>query len=572
MADSNIQRQIESSVQEATGYKEQDTGSPVSILGWISSQGGTLPPWYSKARDAALSKIWRGNNHLATAIYNTQAKLVGIPPRVVARDPSNSDHVQQAEELTYILQVTPDFGKSWVYSYSKFVLDYLTSDNGAFFEVIGFGEPDGPIVGMPISIRHLDSYRCTRTGNAEFPVLYRGEDGKQYKLHNTRVIYMSQMPSPKAEMHGIGFCSVSRCVEIARTLEDMVRYKQEKLGSRPANQILVGKGITAEQIFTAIARQQEEADNQGLLRYARTVAIGSDNEHIGLEKIDLNELGPFDETDSTNLSMYAIASAMGMDADEIWPTLGSGGSKVDSNIRRMRSRGRLPAQLTSELATQFTYKYLPPHLEMVFDFHDDEEDQQRAVIRDIRGRNRERDLTTGSIHIRTARLRMLTDGDVDRTVFNEMELTDGRLPDGTPISILFVDPDPVYERLLRFMESPLSILDNILGDDDLIDDTRVNQVLSGIQKQRSVVLSELARSGSARLKERIRSAFWALDWLEERYVFASGRGVPSVPIASRNLRIDTRIQPEETSPDPGTFSPAEQAEGDFSENVEVVGG
>lgn len=566
---SEIRETIERSVQDATGYEEPTADLGSNIFSWSTRHGETLPTWWSRARDSKLAAIWRTNNHLATAVYNTQSKLVGIPPRVVAKDPSNSDHVKQAEEMTYALQVTPDFGRSWVYSYSKFIEDFLTQDNGAFFEVIGGGDPNGPIVGMPYTVRHLDSYRCTRTGNSTYPVLYEAADNRRYKMHYTRVIYMSQMPSSKASMNGVGFCAVSRCIEVARTLSDMVLYKQERLGSRPANQILVGKGVTAEQIFTAFIRQQEEADNQGLMRFSKTVAIGSENERIGIEKIELNDLGPFDEIESTNLSMYLIASAMGMDADEIWPVLGGGGNKSDSNLRRMRSRGRLPAQVTSEIATQFTFKFLPPHLEMVFDFNDDEEDQQRAVIRDIRGRNRERDLTTGSIHIRTARLRMLRDGDVDRTVFNEMELVDGRLPDGTPVSILFASTDPVYVRLLDFMEKPLSVLENIVGEDGSVDDSRVNEVIIGIQNQRANVLSEWSASNSARLKDKINSAYWALDWLEERYVFAAGRGLPAVPMASRNLRVDTRVQPEEKSPGEGDTSPAEQIEGDFSENVDV---
>lgn len=557
----NRKRNIEDIVRQSDELKSdgEDTASGLSVMSWLVQTGELLPPWWSKARDKRLSNIWMDNNHLSLAIYNTQAKLVGIPFKVVPYDYSNQDHVQEAVEVQYALEVTAQFGRGWSEAYSRFILDLLTTDNGAFMEIIGRGRPDGPIIGKPLTVRHIDSLRCDRTGDNEYPIIYNGNDGKMYKMHWTRVLFTSQMPSARQEMFGVGFCGVSRCIDVATTLVDMVRYKQERLGSRPMNQILVGKGMTAHTIMDAIARVEDGLSSRGFSRYAKTVALGSENPDIDLTRVDLSHKDPFDEEVNTNLGMFAIAAALGMDADEIWPTSGrsGGGSSGDANLRRIRSRGRLPQQLTANISTQFDFKFLPPYLHMVFDFRDDEQDQQEAVIKDIRGRNRERDLGTGSINVRGARIQMLTDSDIAQATFDQMELSDGRLPDGTSVSALFFDSDPVFVKFLRFMQHPLQIVNNTRGSEtdpftgekvSATDDSKVDDIVGNIQAQREVVLTELMATSSSRTKNKLQACFFALDWLEEQYNMVAGRVLPQVPMQRRSSRTDIRVVPEELSP------------------------
>lgn len=554
---------VEQSLALAVGNDEskKPIEAGTNFLSWVVRTGDLVPPWWSMARDRKLSTIWKESNHLAIAVYNTQAKIVGIAPRIIPRDTSITEHLEQAEELSKNLLTSAGFGRGWEVEYSKFVEALITQDNGAFMEIIGDGDPIGPIVGSPLAVRHLDSSRCTRTGHPIYPVIYTDDDGKRYMLHRTRIIYMSQMPSSIKEMKGVGFCAVSRSVEIAQTLVDIIRYKQERLGSRPHNQLLIGKGITGKQLMLALRQTEDELSNRGFTRYSRTVAVGSENTEIGIDKIDLNHMDPFDEETSMNLGMFAISSAFGMDAEELWPVGGKSSGKQEANMKRMRSRGRLPAQITSELISQFNYKVLPQHLALVFDFRDDEEDMQQANIRDIRARNRERDLSTGAINVRGARTRMLESGDIDRMTFEQMELNDGRLTDGTNIGILFFHSDPVYQRLLNFMDSPLQIVKNIFKVDEfgssVVDDVKLDEALVKIQAQREEVLSVMSHTSSRRQGDKVKQCYHALDWLEQQYNFAAGKILPPVPMQQRRQRTDIRVVPEEVSPAVGEQSPAQ---------------
>lgn len=530
---------IDESFALSTGETNNDPdSSPISeILSQVVRTGDLLPPWWSRARDNRLAQTWKRNNHIALAVYNAQAKLVGIPFRIEARDPSNPKHAVEAEMITSLINFTSGFGEGWIVTFGRFVEDLLTQDNGAFMEIIGDGSADGPILGRPVSLRHLDASRCQRTSSIDYPVIYTDDDGVRWKLHRSRVITMSQMTSPKREMNGVGFCAVSRAVEIGQTLYDMVRYKQQRLGSRPASQILVGKGLTGKQIMQALRAINFQLDDEFLSHYAKTMAIGSEDTDIDLKKIDLNHMEPFKEETNTNLGMLAISAAFGMDVDEIWPIAGtSSGSQGDSNLRRMRSRGRLPAQLTQDVANQMDFKFLPPYLKWVFDFKDDMEDQQQALIKDIRARNRERDLGDGTLNIRATRQRMVQEGDMDRRAFEEVELSDGRLPDGKTLGILFFSSDPVYQRWLNFHPNPL-----------IINDNPPEEMISDIQKQREGLLREWANTTSKAKEVKLNNAYFALDWLEQQYAIAGGFVLPNVPVQARRMRTDIRV---DTAPDP----------------------
>jgi len=566
MSINDVERIVSEATVLATGETRADGGGfGADFVGWMVKTGDLVPPWWSRSRDNRLTQVWKESNHLSLAVYNTQAKIVGIPPRIVPRDPSVTKHIEDAQTLEQRLFLSAEFGRGWDVMYSKFVECLITQDNGAFLEIIGDGDPAGPIIGAPISFRHLDSARCTRTADPIYPVIFMDDAGHRFKLHWTRVIYSSQMPSAIKTMNGVGFCAVSRSVEIAQTLNDIVRYKQERLGSRPHNQIIVGKGITGQQIMLALRQVEEDLSNRGFARYGKTVAIGSENPAIDLKKIDLNHMEPFDEEISMNLGMFAISAAFGMDAEEIWPVSGQSSGKAEANIRRMRSRGRLPAQITNEIAAQINFKVIPRHLMMEFDFRDDEEDMQRANIKDIRGRNRERDLGTGAVNIRAARLKMITDGDLTRETFSSMELGDGRLPNGKSIGVLFFSNDPVHSRLLKFLDNPLAIVDNIFDMDEenkmsYVNDVKLDTVLSQIQRQRQIVAEEWQNTSSSSKESRIEECFNALEWLEDQYNFAAGKLLPPVPFQARRQRTDIRVVPAEASPPVGEQSPAQAAQ------------
>lgn len=871
MPEARIQTAIDDSVNLAVGKNDFDDVVGIPIIPMMARMGEVMPQWWSFARDVYLRRFWKKGDHISTIMYTAQNILVNIPMYVSAKDPSITSHVEQAETLTKILMEVSEFGESFYTAKAKFVEDYLSQDNGAFMEVIGSGEPDGPIVGIPLSVRHLDSRYCWRTRSKDYPVVYHDplDGGKAYKLHRTRVIYMSQMASPDAEMRGVGFClhgdssvrmadgstkrirdlvksrstekvlsvdrngklcarsitnwyendrsdraminirgsksklikgrqetnswvtedhpiltpsgwveagnlrtgdkiissvpepnkeqrefligtllgdahcqqgydrarfsfghsikqeewfdikarilkndfgfskryydaklngkvfpqisaetrsnaslnlyrrafypdgvktvpidmvwdnatplmfaawymddgsmaqdegkspraflhmssrsredvhnlcwmmhdfgyecspvsargedgkfdialnvngskkffsdiapyipgsmrykipdnleefdpqlwdlgkadvlvdtievsrrynknysrpkkvycidvedthnfitanivvhncAVSRAIQSSQHLYDIYVHKQEKLGSRPVSKILVGSGFRGSHIMQAVKVANEAMNNMNLTRYSRVIGIGSDDVNASLDAIDLNDFDPFDEETSVTMAMYILSAAFGIPVQEVWPASASRSGR-SGDIQESRQRGKLPAEFHDTLNLQLSQKYLPAHLEMRADWTDDYEDERRAVNRDIRARNRERDIGDGSITVRLAREQMVEDSEITRDQFRMMELGDGRLENGNEIGTLFYERADPYSSLLDLgVEQPTAIR---LNDRE--------EMLDACEQALASTLAELAGATSQRSRRKLTECQYALEWLKNKY-------------------------------------------------------
>lgn len=482
---------IDQSVQRSS-FSNDGTG--VSVLLLLGRASDLISPWWSRQRDSELRSFWKKVDPLSGAIYTLITKMITVPVTVIARDLSIRKHVEIAQQYTDILRHGAQFGKGWRTFFSKFLEDYIGQDNGAFAEIIGFGDKEGPIEGGAISIAHLDAARCQRTSNPEYPVIYYDSDGKPHRLHYTRVVYESQMPSSNENMHDVGFCAVSRAINAAQNLLDISVYKQEKLGSRPKRQFILTKGgLDPEDIQNAIAMADTAMNAQGLSRFSKSIAIGDRNlPDAGMEQIDLSSVPDgFDERESTVLGMAIIALALGVDARELFPSVEPGATKADAIIMHMKQRGKGPGQIIDMAETFLDQKFLPPFLKAVFDYQDDAQDRQAAEIHSTRAQSRERNLKNGSTTIRVEREIMTNLGEISREQFEELELSDGRLPDGVSVKVLFHTNDPEISQML--------------GTDEDAD----------FSERKIAIMETISRSNDSRIIKKARRALAAIEAVEK---------------------------------------------------------
>jgi hypothetical protein len=473
--------------------KSDQLGAGFHIFTMLSRAGAIIPPWWSDARDAGLRKFVRDSDALSGAMFAIQTKLTTIPLRIVPRDMSIKSHQAIAEFYQELIMSGANFGGGWIQFYSQWLEDYYGQDNGAFAEIIGDGPKDEEIQGPVISIAHLDSARCTRTGNAIYPVLYRDRNGKIYKLHYTRVMFESQQPSPASEMNKVGYCAVSRCINAAQNLIDLAIYKQEKMGSRPMRSLLVTKGgIDPEDVVSAMTVANGAMNLQGLSRFAKSVVIGNRSiPDADLKLIDLASVyDGFDEETATVLGMALIALGFGTDARELFPVNVTGSTKADAIISHMKERGKAPGH-TLQLTEQLLNKYvLPSILRASFDYQDDAEDRQVADIEAVRAQSRQRDIQTGVIDVRTSREKMLKNGEITHEQFVQLELNDGRLEDGVSVEVLFHN-----KKDSEFV--------SMLGGSESDEDKRI-AIMEIISTSRDVARIEKARQALAAVDDKIK--------------------------------------------------------------------
>ncbi|HUT42556.1 MAG TPA: hypothetical protein VM011_14590 [Gammaproteobacteria bacterium] len=500
-------------VQAAT---REDYVAGAGLLFWLAQSGQIIPPWWSKERDRQLRNFSKNSDHFSGATWMIATKLAAVPHRVEPRDNSVKAHVRQADYFNMLLAEGIQFGGGWAEFWHLWFADLWTQDNGAFGEVIGEGDPLGPIRGPVVGLAHLDSFRCTRTSNVEFPVVYQDTDGKRYRFHHTRVIFSSQQPSPASEMNSVGLCWLSRAVNSVQNLIDIAVYKQEKLGSRPLRGILKGKGIKASTLMQAIHIAEESMDNQGQSRFAKMALVASTDPNFDLDILDLASMPDgFDEDSATRLGMLVIALAGGFPPRWIWPATVVGATRADAMYQHIAGAGGGAAWHLNMMRTllagpergdrHMTGKVLPPHLKIVFDYQDDEQDERQANIRKVRADTREKNLNTGVVNVRTARERALADGDLTRAQFDELELEDGRLDNGDDVLTLFATTDEFFVEMLDLgVDEPLlpdlnDAIEMLLEIDVAALDCQ--DVLVSASRARERIQAKQALSALAKLKQ-----------------------------------------------------------------------
>lgn len=505
-----------------------DEGYGAEVFSWLTKAGEIISPWWSKRRDADLRRFWMGCDHLAGAFYSMQARMTGIPIKVEPRDRDIRKHAEQARIFQTILDNFTESrsdrtSSGWVHGFGMLLLDLLTQDNGAILAVEGPGRPDGPLTGRPTKLIHLDSFRCTRTRNPKFPVVYQDYDGGYYKLHRARVIALSSLASPSVSMHGVGFCAESRCINNAQVLIDMLTYKQEKMGSRPARQMIVGRrGVTAEDIGRAFYSAEQSMDAQSLTRYAKTVVIAprtrSASSEIDIQLQDLASVPDgFDESSSTMLAMFVVALSLGIPARWLWPATSVGATKADALLQHTVGLTLGPATILRMLKQALETKFLPPYLMIHADYQDDEQDRAMAEIRKTRSEQRKTDLESGVITQRVAREQALIAGDITESQFRHMELIDGRLDNGDDVLSLFYSKDPYMQKLLDVgVNEPLA-----MGMHDPLD------VLLNIEAAALEAERHIAQAPNEPRREDARTASAALAKLKELYEGMAGQQIQS---------------------------------------------
>lgn len=496
----------------------------------LAHDGALISPWWSRARDVDLRALARKVDYLSGAVYALESFMTTIPFHIEPKDKSIRAHAGMAAQFQEMLENGSEFGDGWEAFYSKSIEDLLTQDNGWFFEIIGAGDPLGPIVGMPLGIKHMDARRCQRTGNPEFPIIYQSRDGSIHRLHFTRVGMTSQMPSPDADMNGVGFCAISRVVNVAINLYDILIFKQERLGSRPARNLLITQGgLDPETLQTAFTVSEEIMDSQNLSRYSKSVVVGEAAlPEADIKSIDLTSLPDgFDEETAVTLGMATIALGFGVDARELFPAMSVGATKADALISHVKSRGKAKGQILELTMRIFGQKVLPPTLKMVFDFQDDIQDKAVADIRKIRSETHTANLESGVVDVRVARERMLSDGDLTREQFIQLELEEGRMEDGTDLLVLF--NSKLHRDILNLgIPNPLNV-----------DDNDAEAVLELINDRRVELIEDLSVEGMSGVRKRIIEALAALKRLEAEY-----EGEEDQEIAEPLLQSENGDEPE----------------------------
>jgi hypothetical protein len=194
--------------------------------------------------------------------------------------------------------------------------------------------------------------------------------------------------------------------------------------------------------------------------------------------------------------MFAIALAAGIPPRDLWPASTTGATRADAETQHVSGSAGYQAILDlfafliggSPFGSRQNLrgKFLPRSLKLVFDF-----------------------IADGVVNIRVAREQAFSDGDLTQGQFEELELSDGRLADGTSVLNLFLTTDPGMQRLLSISTpNPLDVDANRENTPFILEQIKDALLLANMQA---------LNAPTSRLKQQAKQAARALTELERIY-------------------------------------------------------
>lgn len=337
--------------------------------------------WGYVGRDANLRQLWRlqGAEPIQAAITAIIQKVgstgwyIEGPRRVAGR--------------VHGMLHNADFGGGWESFLSKIIIDYLTQDNGCFVEILGEGPKNTMLEGAVLGIAQLDSGRCLRSGDPNYPVIYTDQNGRRHWLHWSRVWFQSDLPAPEEVKLGRGFCALSRCIATAQASIAWSEMRSELIDDFPAAGMILFKGINKGQFEDQMKAYEADRAAKEQRFYRGIINLFQPNAQLGLEANPVNFRSVwegFSERELYDIIIDLVAMAFGIDRQEIAPLATSAlGSGAQSTVLNQKSRGKGVGNLLSVIE-RFINRILPQSVSFRFDYADDEQDMRQAEIRQMK--------------------------------------------------------------------------------------------------------------------------------------------------------------------------------------------
>lgn len=431
------------SVQWTASGEAPLASSPLLLDGFllrIFSDIPELPQWWSRQRDAFLRTRLQSNSLISGIVYGEATRIRNMP-YVLTHEDDNQEELSKWQNL---LQLA-NFGRGFPVFASKIATDYLTQDNGCFFEILGAGEiklvnetfyrrviengiqrevpytttflAKGERTGQATGIAYLDAGQCWRTMNPEYPVIYTNPyTGQLVVLHWTRVSYDSQFPQGYELARDVGLCALSRAYETMRQVKAINTYYYEKVTGQSAEIIYANQPVS--KLDSAVQAAMFQSDNAGFSVFKNTMLLAPKSGGVGAQDLKFDKIGLRDQPDGfsyreqMDIAVNILAQAFGVDVREIWAAAQTGATKADAEVQDIKTTGKGRADILSMLENAINWRVLPPEITFKFDEVDDLSDKRKVEIKQIRVNTRATQIQSGELNLEEAREMAAEDGDI----------------------------------------------------------------------------------------------------------------------------------------------------------------
>ena len=433
---------------QGTTYPEPTYGGALLQLAipWLPAAPAytDLPIYWTWRRDVVLSASLHKEDMWAGAVSKVATKFAAHGFTI--KD-SKDSKLRVAASQKLLKQA--DGGQGWITFAEKVIQDLATTDNGIFIRLRhaddkavklkaadkNFVEVIESSSGAKITdLYHMDSLRCMRTGNLAYPVRYQPPLGPPQLLRWDQVLMYADMPSPRAELYGVGFCAASRCYKTISTIAGLRQLLHEFVTGGGANKLAFIQGISEPTLRNLINAGLTENQAKGFVYYLSAIlgAIPGDVP-IEIKELILKSLPQgFDPKQILDDAYVVYANNLGVPVQDIQPLSGQGlgtGTQTVILDEAARGEGMLPAFLKWWEQT-FSDRVLPATTELSFDDeHDLRDQEQRAKVAKLRADERAARIQSGEISPAMARQLAADAGDLPQELLAADATPGGQISD-----------------------------------------------------------------------------------------------------------------------------------------------
>lgn len=322
----------------------------------------------TRKRDKWLSEIWMKEPHLAGVLNG--ATLIDANRGWTLTGGRN-----QVNRYLDVLHSLED-GKGYNYFQRRMALAFRTCDIGAIAE-IGRDGKNGPMR----TLWTVDPTQCRKTGSLPMSLKYKPVKGKEQSWRDADYMNMVSMPSIREDMKGVGFCGVSRAIELTKIAIGLTKYDQEKLRAAAPEGLLLLRGITQDQWDKAMQDRAAKM-TQKEREYFGSIFVFASVYEIAAQMLTLAQLPEsFNRQVFTEMLMYSYALVFGYSPDEFWPVnFGALGRGEESGIQHRKATAKGGADYVKGFQENFQ-KELPDTLLFEFDERDVTGETEDALLR-----------------------------------------------------------------------------------------------------------------------------------------------------------------------------------------------
>jgi len=255
---------------------------------------------------------------------------------------------------------------------------YYTADLGCVVE-LGRDGQGGPLR----RLYTVDPAQCKLTGNLAWPMEFYQSglaSGKKWDAYD--YFRIASMSSTDASMNGLGYCALSRALELVKILVAIYRHDQEKLGAKMPMGLMLLKGISESQWRNAMARRESKLNAKERDYYGGLAVIATEGDvEPEAQLIALSELPPqFDRKNFVDQTMYGYALCFGYDPREFWPVSGGAlGTATETQVQHAKATGKGGLDFALALQEKIQME-LPETLDFEFEQRDQEGERLEADV------------------------------------------------------------------------------------------------------------------------------------------------------------------------------------------------